>query len=68
VEILISRGSAYKIVTESGTILPKKPNLSASKFINELPFLIKELSKIGVNLQPYPLFDVFRFVNLKSKI
>jgi hypothetical protein len=30
VEILISRGSAYKIVTESGTMLTKMPNLSAS--------------------------------------
>jgi hypothetical protein len=68
VEILLCWGSAQKIETESGTMLTKKPNLSASKFINELPFLIKELSKIGVNLQPYPLFDVFRFVNLKSKI
>jgi hypothetical protein len=29
VEILISRGSAYKIVAESGTMYPKKPNLSA---------------------------------------
>jgi len=29
VEILISRGSAYKIETKSGTIFPKKPNLSA---------------------------------------
>jgi hypothetical protein len=29
VEILISRGSAYKIVTESGTMLPKMPNVSA---------------------------------------
>jgi hypothetical protein len=29
VKILISRGSAYKIVTESGTILPKIPNASA---------------------------------------
>jgi hypothetical protein len=31
VEILISRGSAYKIETESGTVLAKMPNLSASK-------------------------------------
>jgi hypothetical protein len=31
VEILISRGSAYKIETENGTIFPKKPNLSAPK-------------------------------------
>jgi hypothetical protein len=30
-KILISRGSAYKIVAESGTILPKKPNVSAPK-------------------------------------
>jgi hypothetical protein len=29
VEILISRGSAYKIVTESGTMFPKMPNVSA---------------------------------------
>ena len=29
VEILMSRGSAYKIVTESGTVFPKKPNVSA---------------------------------------
>jgi hypothetical protein len=29
VEILMSRGSAYKIVTESGTMLAKKPNVSA---------------------------------------
>jgi hypothetical protein len=29
-KILVSRASAYKIATESGTIYPKKPNLSAS--------------------------------------
>jgi hypothetical protein len=34
VEILVSRCSAYKIVTESGTIFPKMPNLSASKINN----------------------------------
>jgi hypothetical protein len=33
-EILISRGSAYKIVMKSGTISPKKRNLSASKTID----------------------------------
>jgi hypothetical protein len=33
VEILISRGSAYKIETNSGTIFPKMPNLSAPKII-----------------------------------
>jgi hypothetical protein len=30
VEILLCRGSAQKIETDSGTIFPKKPNLSAS--------------------------------------
>ena len=34
VEILISRGSAYKIVTKSGTIYPKIRNLSAPKINN----------------------------------
>jgi hypothetical protein len=34
VEILMCRGSAHKIETESGTIFPKIPNLSASKSIN----------------------------------
>jgi hypothetical protein len=29
VEILISRGSAYKIAAKNGTILTKKPHLSA---------------------------------------
>jgi hypothetical protein len=29
VEILLCRGSAQKIETESGTMYPKKPNLSA---------------------------------------
>jgi hypothetical protein len=37
VKILISRGSAYKIVTESGTIFPKTPNLSAPKIISLIP-------------------------------
>jgi hypothetical protein len=31
VKILVSRCSAYKIETESGTMYPKKPNLSAPK-------------------------------------
>jgi hypothetical protein len=35
VEILISRGSAYKIVTESGTMFPKMQNLSAPNLINQ---------------------------------
>ena len=29
VEILVCRGSAYKIATKSGTIFPKTPNVSA---------------------------------------
>jgi len=41
VKILISLvfwDEAYKIVTESGRILPKMPYVSASKLINELKF------------------------------
>jgi len=34
VKILLCRGSAQKIATENGTILPKKPYLSASKNYN----------------------------------
>jgi hypothetical protein len=34
VEILISRGSAYKIVTESGTIYPEKTKSFCSKKTN----------------------------------
>jgi hypothetical protein len=43
VEILVSRGSAYKIETESGTIFTKRPNLSASKNYNRmLKIIIKK--------------------------
>jgi hypothetical protein len=35
VEILISRGSAYKIETDSGRIFPKMSNLSAPKINNQ---------------------------------
>jgi hypothetical protein len=34
VKILLCRGSAQKIVTDSGTNAPKTPNLSAPKSIN----------------------------------
>jgi hypothetical protein len=37
VKILLCRCSAQKIVTESGTIFPKKPSLSASKIISLIP-------------------------------
>jgi hypothetical protein len=41
VKILISWGSAYKIVTKSGTMLAEKPNLSApKKLILKFKFLI----------------------------
>jgi hypothetical protein len=36
VEILLCRGSAQKIETESGTIFPKMPNLSAPKINNRV--------------------------------
>jgi hypothetical protein len=35
VKILMSRGSAYKIVTESGTVLAKKAKYFCSKLIGE---------------------------------
>jgi hypothetical protein len=37
VEILVCRGSAQKIETDSGTILPKMPNASAPKLIDRNP-------------------------------
>ena len=36
VKILVCRGSAHKIETESGTISPKMPNLSATEFYLEI--------------------------------
>ena len=39
VEILISRGSAYKIATDSGTMPAKKPNLSASETYNRIQMI-----------------------------
>jgi hypothetical protein len=38
VEILVCRGSAHKIETDSGTILSKMPNASAPKLINQTQF------------------------------
>jgi hypothetical protein len=35
-EILVSRGSAYKIAMDGGTNAAKRPNLSAPKFNNRM--------------------------------
>jgi hypothetical protein len=38
VKILVCWGSAHKIETDSGTMLPKMPNVSAPKLINRTQF------------------------------
>ena len=60
-KILINRGSVYKIAMDSGTILTKRPNLSASKtamnsgfkeflfqLLKLICYLIKRFQLIGV--------------------
>lgn len=49
VKILISWGSAYKIVTENGTMLIKKPDVSAPKSIID-PSLLNSLSFFSIKI------------------
>jgi hypothetical protein len=50
VEILVCRGSAHKIATDSGTINPKKPNHSAPKLIHQGLYKTKKKIQLTLNL------------------
>jgi len=50
VEILMARGSGHKIVTESGSLLPEKPHLSAPKLTESVTYFHKKIPKTSTGI------------------